>query len=111
MRSWLLVVAALAGCAQETCPDVLPECPEGTTLTIVSTSKSVYTGQVTVEDGRAEGDGEATHTGECSYSCVADTPCPEGTAELYTDDCFTCAPLDEEGLLIEPHDCSPQRQY
>lgn len=111
MRSWLLAVAVLAGCAQETCPDVLPECPAGTTLTIVSTQKSVFNAEVVVDEGRADAEGESYTYGECSYSCVADTPCPEGTAEVYTDDCFTCAPLDEEGLLVEPHDCSPGREF
>ena len=108
MRTWILAGAiALVGCAQETCPDVLPECPEGTTLTIISESKSVFNASVVVEDNRADADGDSYTYGECSYSCVANTVCPEGTAELYTEDCFTCAPLDEEGLLVEPHDCTP----
>lgn len=101
------LLALAAGCAHETCPDVLPECPEGTTLTITSRSSTVSQATVDVRPGQADADGISKSEGECTYTCVASSPCPEGTAELYTEDCFTCAPLDEEGLLVEPNDCSP----
>ena len=99
-----LVLVGLVACKDEVDPDCGDaECPVGTAYDVYHkdreginvTVSGSHTSATSVSKGQVayKNYGE----GECRYTCVAISECPEDTWPVITEDCFTCALLDDDG--------------
>ena len=88
------------GDADADCGDQV--CPAGTAFEVYAESRVginlTASGSAGI-DGNASGQlGYANYgEGECRYSCVAFAACPDGTWPVISNECYTCALLDDNG--------------
>ncbi len=91
------VVLSLVGCGSDTlnCGD--QECPVGTYFDEYRAQREGFEVEAEVDPGSYSGGVAYRDFGEeeCRYTCVVMQECPAWTFPVITEDCFTCATVDE----------------
>ncbi len=100
-----LLLAACGDAADIAAECGATECPVGTAYDEYRAVRSGIDLEITVEDPTAYSGEIAFQNfgeGECQYTCVAIQACPEWTWPVITEDCFTCATMNEDGEVVDP---------